>query len=135
MTNLTISQDCFVVVATGVEARCFRNRSASNIQLKETGKFTPQNLRDEGPSGVRPPESSPQETDEATISKQLARRLHQLAHSGDYDHLVLIADPDTRGELRPILHKEVTQKLIVEIDKTLINSSVADIESLLSKAL
>ena len=45
---------------------------------------------------------------------------------------MLVADPDTLGEIRPILHQEVTQKITSEVAKTLINSPTDDIERSLS---
>jgi protein required for attachment to host cells len=91
-------------------------------------------LDDDGPSGSRPPESSAQETDEATFAKQLAHHLYDKAHKGLFDHLVLVADPDTLGEIRPILHEEVKHKITMELNKTLVNSSATDIERSLSAA-
>lgn len=51
-----------------------------------------------------------------------------LAHSGKYDKLILVADPGTLGQIRPSLHQEVSSKIVLELAKTLTNSSVADIE-------
>jgi protein required for attachment to host cells len=58
-----------------------------------------------------------------------------MAHKNEFDQLVLIADPGTLGEIRPQLHLEVTDKIVVEIDKTLINSSVDDIERTIARAM
>ena len=41
---------------------------------------------------------------------------------------MLIADPTTLGRIRPLLHKEVQQRLIAEIGKTLTNAPLEDIE-------
>ena len=123
------SINTLVVVADGAQAKLYRNQSGEgNLQLKEAGSLTPQNLKDEGPSGVRPPESTPQETDEATFAKQLAKYLNDRALANDFSNLVLAVDPGTLGQLRPCLHQKVQQCLIKEVDKTLTNSSVADIE-------
>ena len=135
MSESGCPQNAFVVIASGAEAKFFLNEGTSNnIKLKHTGGLTPANLENEGPSGNRPPESSERETDEATFAKQLAHHLYISAHKGDFDHLVLVADPDTLGEIRPILHQEVTQKITLELGKTLINSSTDDIERSLSTA-
>ena len=129
MTNATCPPNAFVVITSGSDVKFFRNDgTASEIKLKHVGDLSPQNLDNEGPSGSRPPESSQQETDEATFAKQLAQHLYTKAHRGDFDHLVLVADPDTLGEIRPILHQEVTQKITFELAKTLINSPTNDIE-------
>ncbi len=129
MSTSTIPKNTLVVIATGAEAKLYRNSGDGNeISLKSEGSLTPKNLRGEGPSGSYVPDSSGQETDEATFSKQLANRLYEMSHSGKFDNLVLAADPDSLGEIRPLLHKEVSDKLVLELNKTLINSSVQDIE-------
>lgn len=125
MPTLNFPEGTFVVIATGEEAKTFIIRSGS---LQHESDWAPDNLDGEGPSGNRPPESSPRETNEATFSKQIAERLYTLAHKGAFDRLILVADPDTLGEIRPLLHQEVTEKLVLEQAKTLINSSVEDIE-------
>ena len=122
---LKLPQNTFVVVATGEEAKTFRQ---SGDHLKSAGDWSPQNLADEGPSGKSPPEQTDRESMEATFSKQVAERLYKLAHAGKYSSLVLIADPDSLGEIRPLLHDEVTSKIVLELDKTLINSPLPDIE-------
>ena len=133
MTTATCPPNAFVVITSGAAAKFFRNDgTARDIKLKHVGDLSPQNLDNEGPSGNRPPESSQQETDEATFAKQLAQHLYTKAHKGDFDHLVLVADPDTMGEIRPILHQAVTQKITSEVAKTLINSLTDEIERSLS---
>ncbi len=51
-----------------------------------------------------------------------------MAYNRAFDHLILVADPGSLGEIRPLLHQEVTEKLVLEQAKTLINSPVEDIE-------
>lgn len=133
MSENTSSNEPLVVVTSGAEARIFRNiGKGDDIKLREDGALKPANLADEGPAGKQPPESSPRETDEATFSKQLADFLYSRAYRNDFDTLYLIADPDTMGELRPQLHSEVTSRLVLELPKTLINASVAEIEKSLA---
>lgn len=127
--------NALVVIATGAEAKFFRNTGhPDDIKLSSAGSLMPKDLDNDGPSGSRPPESSARETDEATFAKQLAHYLYAQAHEGKFDHLVLVADPGTLGEIRPILHIEVTSKITMELNKTLINSSTEDIERSLAAA-
>lgn len=128
-----IPHNALVVVADGVGARFFRNAGHDGkIQLSAEGELKPSNLLDDGPSGKRPAESSHQETDEATFAKQLAKELYGRAHSGNFSALVLIADPQTLGQIRPTLHKEVRDRLVSEIHKTLTKASIADIQKVLN---
>ena len=124
-----------VVVADGEGARVFRNVANGNgegLTLKQFDLLELMNMNDDGPAGVQPAESTGQQIDEATFAKQLALRLNAGALKDDYAHLVLIADPQTLGQMRPLLHKETRQRLLGEIAKTLTNSPLEDIERALS---
>ena len=133
MTDL-IPHNALVVVTDGVGARFFRNAGQDfKVSLRADGEFKPRHLYDDGPSGHRPPESSKQETNEATFAKQLAHELYRRAHGGDFAALVLVADPQTLGQIRPILHKEVHDRIVSEHHKSLTKESIADIEKALNK--
>lgn len=135
MIEKRVPHNALIVVADGTGARFFRNSAqAGKISLSADGDFKPVHLFDDGPAGKRPPESSAQETDEATFAKQLAKELYRRAHSGDFAALVLIADPQTLGQIRPSLHKEVQDRLVTELGKTLTKASIADIQKALHEA-
>lgn len=128
-----IPHNALVVVADGTGARFFRNKGEDfKIALTAQGDFKPSHLSSDGPAGHRPPEQSHQETDEATFAKQLAKELYRRAHAGDFTALVLVADPQTLGQIRPSLHKEVRERLILEAGKTLTKASIDDIQKSLS---
>jgi protein required for attachment to host cells len=127
-----IPHNALVVVADGTGARFFRNAGVGNIvSLSADGVFNPTDLLDDGPARKRPKDSSSKETDEATFAKQLSHELYRRAHSGDFAALVLIADPQTLGQIRPTLHKEVQDRVVAEIGKTLTKASVAEIQNAL----
>ncbi|WP_282063850.1 host attachment family protein [Roseobacter litoralis] len=133
MTTSTWPPKAYVEIASGAEAKFFVNDgNVRDIKLNHVGGLSPKNLYDDGPSGNRPPESSNQETDEATFAIQLAQYLYAKAHKREFERLVLVADRDTLGEIRPILHQKVTQKITLELAKTLINSPTENIERSLS---
>lgn len=135
MSNSSCPTGALIVVATGAQAKFFSNDGTSeDIKLSYIGELSPKSLDGDGPSGKRPPESSERETDEATFAKQIANHLYGKSHRGEFEQLVLIADPDTLGEIRPILHQEVSEKISAELNKTLINSSTGDIERSLAAA-
>jgi protein required for attachment to host cells len=132
MIEKKVPHNALIVVADGIGARFFRNTGQDGtIELTAEGDFKPTHLLDDGPAGKRPPESTAQETDEATFAKQLAKELYRRAHIGDFTALVLIADPQTLGQIRPSLHKEVRDRLVTELGKTLTKASVADIQKAL----
>ena len=118
-----------VVVADGEGARVFRNVGDEQVvTLQQQELLELMNMNDDGPAGSMPAESTGQQLDEATFAKQLALRLNAAALKGEFEHLVLIADPQTLGLMRPLLHKETVQRTVAEIAKTLTNSPLADIQ-------
>lgn len=128
MSN-NIPADTLVVVADGEGARVFRNiGDDQTLTLQQQDLLELMNMNDDGPAGSMPAESTGKQLDEATFAKQLALRLNAGALKGEYAHLVLVADPHTLGQMRPLLHKETLQRLVAEIAKTLTNSPLADIE-------
>lgn len=130
-----IPTQSLIVVGTGEGARLYRNNGdTQNLDLKFIGTLEPADLADEGPSGKSPPDQSDKESMEATFSKQLAQHLYKVAQSGEEVHIVLVLDPDTMGEVRPLLHKEVKDCLILELTKALTNNPVEDIETSLQSA-
>lgn len=129
----TISRDALVVVADGRGARVFRNKgTARALALHQEDLMELMNSNDEGPAGAVPPETGGKELDEATFAKQLAQCLNDGALNHRYAQLVLVADPQTLGQIRPLLHDEVRTRLLGEVAKTLTNSPVEDIERALS---
>lgn len=125
MTQLRYPDGTLVVVASGEVAKTFQVQTGS---LVHDADWSATNLADEGPSGKSPPDASFSDLNESTFSKQVAQRLYKSAHAGAFDQLILIADPGTLGEIRPLLHQTVTEKLVLEQAKTLVNSPVEDIE-------
>lgn len=124
-----IPEDAMVVVADGESARVFRNIGRQGVfTLREDETLTAKHLSNDGPSGHAPSEQTGKQTDEATFAKQLAHHLNHGALTNVYSDLVLIADPQTLGQMRPQLHKETVQRMYAEHAKTLTNASLHDIE-------
>jgi protein required for attachment to host cells len=128
-----IPRDALIVVADGHKATLFRNVGAGEeISLREVRRLAPENLNDEGPSGMRPVEQTRQQTDEATFARQLAEALYAMRHSNEFEALVLVADPQTLGQMRPLLHKETLRRQVGELAKTMTTMPLADTEAALS---
>lgn len=125
--------DALVVVADGEGARIFRNRGeVGAVSLHQYDLLELMNTNDDGPSGAMPDESSSRQIDEATFAKQLAKGLNDGALKQQYEHLVLVADPATLGRVRPLLHKEATQRMVAAFAKDLTNNRLDDIEQLIA---
>lgn len=130
----SIPTGTWVVVADGTHARLFHNVGKQDtLQLKQDALMEPDMVDEQGqgPSGHRPPEESPEQADEATFAKQLVHRLNAAALKHQFEHLFLIADPKTLGEIRPQLHVETSKRICGELAKTLTNTPLEEIEKIL----
>lgn len=125
---LLLKPNTWIIVANGATVRLLRNDgNATNVKLVEEtapGLDDP----DVGPHG-----SQPHSTDigEASFNRQLALWLNNQALNHRFDHLVLVADPISMGELRPQLHQEVSRRTQAEVVKDWTNLTLSDIEKAL----
>jgi protein required for attachment to host cells len=129
-----IPAGAWIVVADGAGARLFHNiGKGQRVSLKQQALLEPSELENDGPSGKSPPDSTGQALDEAAFAKQLAHRLNAAALGNEYADLVVIADPQTLGQLRPQLHVETTRRIVKELPKTFTNTPLEDIEAALNR--
>ena len=149
VNNLKLKRGLWIVVADGEKALFLENHGDTqypdlqvvqemeqeNPATREQGSDRPGRYSD-GPSVHR---SAVEDTDWHRLGKErfadeIAERLYKLAHRGAFKEMVLIAPPQVLGEIRRKLHKEVAEKITVEIPKTLTNHTIVDIENLLQAA-
>jgi protein required for attachment to host cells len=124
-----IPTGAWVVVADGTGARLLRNVGKGlNVSLEQVKLVGPKDVANDGPAGRQPPERSMAEIDEATFAKQLARRLNAAALKNEFAHLVLVADPQTLGQMRPLLHEETAKRMVEELNKSLFRAPLEEIE-------
>ena len=69
------------------------------------------------------------------FASDLAGRLYKQAHRGAFDSIVIVAAAKTLGALRSELHKEVSSRVIAEIDKDLTNHPLDKVEDLVKLEL
>lgn len=148
MTGMKLEHDAWVVVADGEKALFLRNEGdekypnlevfrevvESNPPTHEQGTDKPGRFND----GRGPHRSAVEETDwhrieKERFAKEIADRLYKAAHRGDFSRLVIVAPPLVIGEMRKELHKEVSDRLVGEVPKTLTNHTVAEIEKIVTE--
>ena len=83
--------------------------------------------------------SAVEETDWHRIAKErfadeIANRLYRMAHRGDFEKIVLVAPPVVLGEMRRKLHKEVEERIVGEVAKTLTGHPIPEMEKILQAA-
>ena len=134
-----IPEGTLIVVADGGSARVFTNVGTNHtLKLKQRDELKVQDVSAQGVSGQGPSGSMPQDTsiaqmNEATFAKQLAGQLNDDALNNRYAHLILIADPQTLGRIRPQLHKEVQSRLLADLAKDFTNAPLEDIQRALEQ--
>ncbi|MBW8368259.1 MAG: host attachment family protein [Arenimonas sp.] len=117
----------WIVVADGAGARVFTNIGDEKKLTLRQDDLLSQDDADGGPGKV-PKEQSDADLGEAAFSHQLAHRLNAAALKNQFAHLVLIADPQSLGRIRPLLHKETQSRLLRELGKTMTNAPLEDIQ-------
>ncbi|MEC9404202.1 MAG: host attachment family protein [Pseudomonadota bacterium] len=142
---IRLKHDGWVVVADGTKALFLTNAGTEHVpDLKVFRKETQDNPPNREQTADRPgrvsdgppgPRSAVQEADwhalaEDDFAADLAQMLYKRAHKGKFDEIVLVAAPSVLGQVRKRLHKEVSDRVVAEIDKDLTNHPVDRIEKL-----
>lgn len=70
--------------------------------------------------------------DENRFAAETAALLCRRARNGDFDALIVTAPPRTLGELRRHYERDVTERLVAEVDKDLTGHPVSEIEAILA---
>lgn len=72
--------------------------------------------------------------DELAHGAAVSEWLNAKAIAGEIGDILVVADPNTLGEMRHHYHGELEKRLIGEIDKTLTGVPVADLEKAIADA-
>ncbi|MEM8577978.1 MAG: host attachment family protein [Pseudomonadota bacterium] len=146
-----LEQDTWIVVTDSEKALFLRNltdHADPNFTVDETEEQDnpsdidqsanrPGRMKDAGAPGQK---SAFDDTDwhelaKERFAKDLSDMLYAEAHKGALKKLVIVASPQVLGVLRDDLHKEVADKVIAEIPKTLTNHPVEEIEDIVKADL
>jgi protein required for attachment to host cells len=73
--------------------------------------------------------------EEARFADGLAEMLYARAHRARFQRLILAASPRVLGELRRVLHKEVSDRVVGEVPLTLTNHPVNEMAHRIADAL
>ncbi|HEY9058610.1 MAG TPA: host attachment protein [Aurantimonas sp.] len=119
-----------VAVADGTTLKLFRNKGVEtrlDLVFLDDPAITPVNpgsgsrhrSDSANPDGGRPAEDA--------VAAANAEYLNRLAVGGTLDHLFLIADPRTLGEMRKHFHAKLRDRIVGELSKDLVDHPVDDI--------
>ncbi|MCK8462442.1 host attachment family protein [Aliiroseovarius sp. S1339] len=85
-----------------------------------------------GVSGFK--QNNQHEALETAFAKQLVTELNKRAEQKRFNEIVIIADPETLGEMRPAYGAPLKERLVGEIPKDLTNLPIPDIEAVVNAA-
>lgn len=90
-------------------------------------------------AGIRHQDKAGQRTGSTDLNElahgaAVSEWLNAKALAGEIEQLVVVADPKTLGEMRRHYHKELESRIIAELDKSLANGAVPEIEKALAAA-
>jgi protein required for attachment to host cells len=145
-----IPHDAWVLVGDGRKALVFQNEGSpdkprlvvqevfeapANPSAGAQGSERPGRVISSAEGGTR--RSAVEATDwheiaEARFARDVASALAEAARAGRFDRLAVVAPPKTLAELRDAFDDPVRKKIIGELDKTLTNHPVPEIERLLA---
>jgi protein required for attachment to host cells len=147
MSAVKIDHNAWVMVGDGEKALFFRNAGDAvhpNLEVvdileQDNPKTSEQGTDRPGRSfaSVGARRSAMQETnwhklEKHRFAKDIADVLYAAAHRGDYSQLVIAAPPMIMGDLRKVMHKEVSSKVVAEVSKNLTNMPPDAIERVLT---
>ncbi len=150
MTIDTLSNETWVLIADGEKALFLVNEGDGEYPvLRVRHEEQQENPSDREQSANRPGRqhqrvgegrSAYDDTDWHELAKErfadhLAELLYERAHRGAFDRIVLVAAPKVLAELRSKIHKEVADRVVGEVPKTLTNHPVDEIEKILLSEL
>ena len=126
---MILPSNSLVAVVDGEVLRLYRNTgTATEVALSavDTPKLEERVVGSAGRISTEAnPDNDTQAEDGHAMSVALA--LNDWALKNGFDKLVVIAAPKTMGELRKHWHKEVEERLLGEITKTLTGATTEDI--------
>lgn len=147
MTGIKIPHDAWILVGDGKKGMILRNKGdqvhphlvldhlidqENPLSGQTNGAAIPDNDTTGRRTAVEKTDSH--QLEEARFAKKIADELYRTAHAGAFEKLVMVAPPRVLAVLRESLHLEVRNRVLAEIDKTLTQHPVAEIERLLTAA-
>ncbi len=135
---MEIPDGAYVAVIDGEKFVWLRNTGdAANPQLENLGSpdldpaaRSAGMMRD---SGATQHHTDP-DLDEAAHSAAVAEWLNHQAKTNKFEHVIVVADKRSLGELRPHYHMELEKRLVGEVGKAVANQPTGDIMQAITTA-
>lgn len=135
MAGLRIPYNTLVLVGDAEKALFFRNKGDEehvDLVVEHVLEADDEVEDGHGEPGQRDADAAEEGAPDAQFTQAISKALYQRAHAGAFDRLVVAAPPKVLGLLRKEMHKEVSDRLIAEVPKTLTGREVGDIQRVLA---
>lgn len=126
---MILPKDAIVAVADGEKLSLFRN-TGTETEMSLTAASEPEIETAIGAGGQNSSSANPDESrvEEAGFATGIVAMLNKRVLAGKFSDIVIIAAPQTLGEMRKHYHKKLEDALVGEIAKDLTGHAIADIE-------
>ena len=136
------NKTCWIIIADGARARILANDGpGSGLRNTSSTDFISDNRKSRdiisdrpGRSGggtdgrhAKEPKVDSHQYEKQLFAKEMAKRINDACRRGDFDSLILVAPPQTLGELRSALDKPTLSRVTAELDKDLTKVAVHDL--------
>lgn len=117
-----------------LEVRRKDANEAPDNRGEATADATPGVVHGDGPA-PRSDSDTSHTASEHGFAEAMAETLYKAAHRGEFEAIVLVAPPKILGTLRQSLHKEVLDRVVGEVPKTLTGHPVDQIAKIVAQDL
>ena len=146
MTGIKIPHDAWILVGDGKKGMILRNKGdqvhphlvldrlieqENPVSGQTDGAAVLDNDTAEHRTAVE--KTDGHQLEETRFAKKMADQLYKTAHSQAFESLIVVAPPRILGVLRESFHPEVKSRILAEIDKTLTQHPVPEIERILTE--
>lgn len=133
---MKLPKNSLVAVVDGKKFLVLRN-TGQPLEPKLSHESSPSLSADNFSAGIRDhddqgPNKGGTDLNELAHGAAAAEWLNKKAISGEFDDLLVIADPKTLGEMRRHYHGELESRLVGELDKTLTGEPLDQIAKIIS---
>ncbi|WP_121630793.1 host attachment protein [Tropicibacter alexandrii] len=121
---------------TDMNLEVVRKDEQDNPKAQDWAANRPGRMHDTGPGQVSAVDDTDwHELEKERFAKDMADHLYRKAHAGAYEALVIAASRPVLSALRDAMHKEVRDKVILDVPKVLTNHPLDEVEKRISAEL
>ena len=133
---MLVPQNATIAVVDGENFNLYRNKGGNSeaISLTELREHDSEDRPSNSGRSSSAANPAAKQMEEDAFGKGVTEKLNKMVLENRIESLIIIAAPRSLGEMRRNYHAKLQEVLLAEIDKTLTNASIAEIEQALSAA-